>query len=106
MIVMRPNYATNIETPRALRCEIDYLDLSFEAGFALDPDALAARIRPTTRLISLTAPHNPTGVALMTTQQLERVMEIAAGCGAHVLIDEEPYQRHVTHPRHAGGRDA
>jgi aspartate/methionine/tyrosine aminotransferase len=87
MIVVRPNYATNIETPKALRCQIDYLDLNFENAFALDLDALAKLIRPTTRLISLTTPHNPTGVSL-TAAQLTQVLELADRCGAHVLVDE------------------
>ncbi|HET6225266.1 MAG TPA: aminotransferase class I/II-fold pyridoxal phosphate-dependent enzyme, partial [Bacteroidia bacterium] len=30
LIVLRPNYATNIETPKAIGCEIDFIDLSFE----------------------------------------------------------------------------
>jgi aspartate/methionine/tyrosine aminotransferase len=30
LIVLRPNYATNIETPRAIGCEIDFIDLHFE----------------------------------------------------------------------------
>src|SRR3954466_14813991 len=32
LIVLRPNYATNIETPKAIGCEIDFIDLSFEKG--------------------------------------------------------------------------
>lgn len=87
MIVVRPNYATNIETPRALRCAVDFLDLDFDRGFALDLDALAAMIRPTTRLISLTTPHNPTGVSLARAE-IEAVIAIAERCGAHVLVDE------------------
>ena len=30
LIVLRPNYATNLETPRAIGCDISYLDLTFE----------------------------------------------------------------------------
>ena len=87
MIVARPNYATNIETPKALGCEIDYIDLEFDRKFAFDLDDLAARIRPDTRLISLTTPHNPTGVS-MTTDQLAAVIAVAERSGAHLLIDE------------------
>jgi aspartate/methionine/tyrosine aminotransferase len=87
MIVVRPNYATNIATPRGLGCEVDCLDLDFDRAFALDVDALAAKVRPTTRLISLTTPHNPTGVAL-SRETLTRVIALAQACGAHVLIDE------------------
>ena len=84
---MRPNYATNIETPKALSCEIDYLDLDFDKGFALDLDELAARVRSSTRLISLTTPHNPTGVS-MTAEQLSAVVALAERSGARLLIDE------------------
>ena len=87
MIVVRPNYATNIATPRGMGCEVDCLDLEFDNAFALDVDALAARVRPTTRLISLTTPHNPTGVAL-SEQTLARVIALAEACGAYLLVDE------------------
>ncbi len=91
MVVVRPNYATNIETPRAIGCDISYLDLRFEDGFALDLTALAALTRPSTKLISITAPHNPTGVALAEAD-LRAVIAIGEACGApggaHVLVDE------------------
>jgi aspartate/methionine/tyrosine aminotransferase len=87
IVVVRPNYATNIETPRILRCEVDCLDLTFEQGFQLDLERLAAMIRPTTRLISLTTPHNPTGVSL-SAQTVRAVIALAERTGAHVMVDE------------------
>jgi aspartate/methionine/tyrosine aminotransferase len=54
IVVMRPNYATNIETPRAIGCGVDFLDLRFEDGFRFDIERLKALIRPETKLISLT----------------------------------------------------
>jgi aspartate/methionine/tyrosine aminotransferase len=87
IVVVRPNYATNIETPRALKCAIDYLDLGFDHGFALDLDRLRALVRPNTKLISVTTPHNPTGVAL-SAEALKQLVTIAEGCGAYVLVDE------------------
>lgn len=87
IVVVRPNYATNIETPRAIRCAIDYVDLDFERGFALDLDKLKSLARPNTKLISVTTPHNPTGVAL-TAEQLKQIVAIAESCGAYVLVDE------------------
>ena len=87
MIVVRPNYATNIETPRVLKCEVECIDLAFESGFQLDLDRLAAAIRPTTRLISLTQPHNPTGVS-MPAETLRAAIALAERVGAHVLVDE------------------
>jgi len=87
LVVVRPNYATNIETPRAIGCEIGYVDLKFEEGFRLDVDRLEALIRPATKLISVTTPHNPTGVALKEAD-LKRLIAIAEKRGIHLLVDE------------------
>lgn len=87
MIVVRPNYATNIETPRILGCQVETLDLKFEDSFALDLGRLEAMIRPTTKLISLTTPHNPTGVCL-SAADLKAVAEMADRHQVHVLVDE------------------
>jgi aspartate/methionine/tyrosine aminotransferase len=45
LIVVRPNYATNIETPKAIGCEIDYLDVKFEDGFQINWDKLESLIK-------------------------------------------------------------
>lgn len=87
LIVVRPNYATNLETPRAIGCAIDVVDLSFEDDFALDLDRIRRMIRPSTKLISLTTPHNPTGVCL-TAAQLREAASIAADAGCRLLVDE------------------
>ena len=42
IVVVRPNYATNIETPRAIGCDISFIDLKFEDGFRLDLGKVAA----------------------------------------------------------------
>ena len=64
LVVIRPNYATNIETPRAIEADISYLDLTFEDGFRIDPDKLMALVTPRTKYVSITLPHNPTGVTM------------------------------------------
>ncbi|MBA3810466.1 MAG: aminotransferase class I/II-fold pyridoxal phosphate-dependent enzyme [Caulobacteraceae bacterium] len=88
VIVERPNYATNnIVTPRVLGCAVDCLDLDFDRGFALDLDAPAGMAGPETKLISLTTPHNPTGVAL-GADCLRQVIGLAERGGAYVLVDE------------------
>ncbi|TGV62033.1 aminotransferase class I/II-fold pyridoxal phosphate-dependent enzyme, partial [Mesorhizobium sp. M00.F.Ca.ET.149.01.1.1] len=52
LVVVRPNYATNIETPKAIGCAISYVDLDFDNGFAIDLSRVAAAVRPDTGLIS------------------------------------------------------
>tara|TARA_R110001599_G_scaffold353821_1_gene599100 strand:+ start:19262 stop:19633 length:372 start_codon:yes stop_codon:yes gene_type:complete len=44
LIVVRPNYATNIETPRAIGACIHFVDLEFDLGFSLDVEAVARAI--------------------------------------------------------------
>ncbi len=40
VIVARPNYATNLETPRAIGADVAMLDLQHEDGWRVDPDRL------------------------------------------------------------------
>jgi aspartate/methionine/tyrosine aminotransferase len=87
LVVVRPNYATNLETPRAIGCAISFVDLSFEAGFALDFQALEAAITPKTKVISVTCPHNPTGVSL-SLAELQRLVELAKAHGCYLVVDE------------------
>ena len=87
LVVVRPNYATNIATPQAIGCAITFVDLAFANGFRLDLDALAAAIRPNTRLISVTCPHNPTGV-VMPLADLQRLVALAERHGCRLLVDE------------------
>jgi aspartate/methionine/tyrosine aminotransferase len=87
LVVVRPNYATNIETPKAIGCDITYIDLSFEDAFALDTQRIAAAMRPNTRLVSITCPHNPTGT-LITRQQLDQLITLVEGSGCRLLVDE------------------
>lgn len=88
LVVVRTNYATNLETPRAIGAELDVVDLAYDAGWALDLDAVAARVRPgATRLISVTTPHNPTGTVL-SEAELRALVDIAEAAGAVLLVDE------------------
>ena len=94
-IVVRTNYATNLETPRAIGADLDVVDLSFEAGWALDLDEVASKIRPgATRLISVTCPHNPTG-SMLSVDQLKRLVGLAEQAEAVLLVDET--YRDLTH---------
>ncbi|WP_199766678.1 pyridoxal phosphate-dependent aminotransferase [Paracoccus denitrificans] len=87
IVVVRPNYATNIETPRAIGCDITYIDLDFDAGFRLDIDRIEAAIRPETRYVSLTYPHNPSGV-MISEAELREVVALVERKGCLLLFDE------------------
>jgi aspartate/methionine/tyrosine aminotransferase len=91
LIVARPNYATNLETPRAIGAEVETLDLSHEDGWRVDPDRIAAMLRPSTRLVSLTSPHNPTG-QVIREDELRAIVRLVEEHGAARLLLDETYR--------------
>jgi aspartate/methionine/tyrosine aminotransferase len=94
-VIVRTNYATNLETPRAIGAELDIVDVAFEDQWQLDVSRIAARVQPgTTRLISVTCPHNPTGT-MFDLASLHALVELAESSGAVLLVDET--YRDLTH---------
>ena len=87
LIVVHPNYATNLETPRAIGATLRTIDVRFEEGFALDLEKVRAAITPKTRYISVTHPHNPTGACLDDTR-LRGLAALAEEKQLYVLVDE------------------
>lgn len=87
LVVVRPNYATNLETPRALGCEISFIDLKFETGFQLDLNDIKAAIKPNTKIVSITTPHNPTGTG-MSLETLNALVTLTKEKGLILLVDE------------------
>ena len=87
LVVVRPNYATNLETPRAIGCDISFVDLAFETEFRVDCEEIAAAITPRTKFISVTTPHNPSGVSLSETN-LRRLVTLAEARCCLLLVDE------------------
>lgn len=98
LVVLRPNYATNIETPRAIGCDISFVDLSLETGFRYTADNIAAAMTPRTRLVSITNPHNPTG-SVLDEGELKRIVDLVTARGAYLLVDETYRDLTVTAPR-------
>lgn len=87
LIVVRPNYATNIEVPKTIGCSISFIDLLFEEGWKLNPENIESLIQKNTALISITTPHNPTGM-LMREETIDRIIHIAEQYDIFLLIDE------------------
>ncbi len=82
IVVVRTNYATNLETPRAIGADVDIVDLTFEDGWRIDSERIAAHVRPgETRLISVTCPHNPTGT-MLDAADLHELVALAERSGA------------------------
>lgn len=65
------------------------IKLSFETGYRLDPEQVAARLSPRTKLVSIASPQNPSGVQISraAAEALLEVMERLAP-EAILFIDE------------------
>lgn len=87
ILVVRPNYATNVEVPRTVACPMRIVDLRFENGYRLDLEQLASQIDSSTRLISVTYPHNPTGVVIGEAE-LMALIALAENNNCYLLVDE------------------
>ncbi len=87
IVVAKTNYATNIETPRAIGADISFLNLNFDDGFNLDINALEKLVTDKTKLVSLTYPHNPTGV-LINEEKLLELVRLIEKKGTYLLMDE------------------
>lgn len=87
LIVVQPNYATNIDVPKAIGCAISYINLRIEEKWKLNIDAIKKSITGNTKLISITSPHNPTGMVL-SEDELKQVIRIAEEKNIYLLVDE------------------
>ncbi|MFN8570737.1 MAG: pyridoxal phosphate-dependent aminotransferase [Gemmatimonadaceae bacterium] len=98
LVVLRPNYATNIETPRAIGCDISYVELSLENGFRYTAADIAAAMTPQTRLVSITNPHNPTGTVI-EEDEVAQIAALVSERGGYLLVDETYRDLTVARPR-------
>jgi aspartate/methionine/tyrosine aminotransferase len=87
IVVAKTNYATNLETPRAIGAHVSHLPLLFENGYALNLEDLEGLITGNTKLVSLTYPHNPTGVTI-DEPTLMKMISIVEKNKTHLLLDE------------------
>lgn len=87
VLIEFPNYSSNLETPRAIGCQLERLELTLEEGWRVDLDKLERLVGRDTKLISLTHPHNPTGSTL-PADELEQAARLAEKAGTYLLVDE------------------
>jgi aspartate/methionine/tyrosine aminotransferase len=85
-VVITPNYQAAETVPLAL-CPVTGVALDPERGWALDLDAVAAAIRPTTRVVSVNFPNNPTG-KVIDAADFARLARMCDDRGIHLFSDE------------------
>lgn len=85
-IVVTPNYQSMESVPRSL-CDVSGVALREDAGWQLDPDEVAAAIRPNTRLLALNFPNNPTG-AIASPETFAAIVDLCRKHGLYLFSDE------------------
>ncbi len=89
VLVPEPMYVTYPETVAASGARLVPVPLAAERGFALEVEALAARVTGRTRAVLINTPHNPTGTVIPR----ETMSELVALCRQHGLwlVSDEVY---------------
>ncbi|MBP7844784.1 MAG: pyridoxal phosphate-dependent aminotransferase [Proteobacteria bacterium] len=87
ILVEHPNYATNIETPRSIGAEVEFIPLKIENSFAPNLEWILSRIKKNTKLVSLTFPHNPTGTQV-SEAEFKNIVKSITDRGVYLLVDE------------------
>jgi aspartate/methionine/tyrosine aminotransferase len=89
VLLTTPCFPPARTVPEGLGAHIDTVPMSFDDGFRLPLDAIAAALTPRTRLVSLASPQNPAGVRC-TDGELNAVLAAVAekAPDAVVLVDE------------------
>lgn len=87
-----PNARTCME---AVGAKVDEVSVTFDSGYRLDLEAVRATLGPSTKLVSLATPQNPSGVALQT-QEVEALLRLMDEfCPDAFLLLDETYREAV-----------
>lgn len=85
-VVVWPSYQSLYEVARSIGSDVTLVPLG-PADWSLDVDAVAAAIRPNTRVIVVNSPHSPTG-AQLSSDELSRLVALAELHGIWLFSDE------------------
>jgi hypothetical protein len=89
VLLVVPCFPPARTVPEGLGARIDVVRSSFDDGYRLPLDRIAAALGPDTRLVSLASPQNPSGVRL-TEAELRDLVELVNDRAPHavILVDE------------------
>ena len=99
-IVTSPNFPPTLDTLTAFGTNCSRIELTFDAGYALDPDRMKQAIRADTELVHLTSPANPSGTEVPPETVAAIADDLASRAPGAVLVVDESYRqaRHGTRP--------
>ena len=87
VVMMTPNYLSFNGIAEALGAKVNYVPLIKKEKWKWDLETLDAMVGNKTKVISICNPNNPTG-SVLSTNQMEKIIEIARKVGAYLLVDE------------------
>lgn len=87
VLIEQPAYDPILSAAIYLGAQVKRFSRSFEDGYQIIVEDLRRLITPRTRLIVLTSPHNPSGVAI-DQGTLKKIGAQAREAGAFVMVDE------------------
>ena len=93
VVSIMPTYQQLYSIPESFGADVRLLHLCQENDYLPDLDELRRLVTPVTKMICINNPNNPTG-ALMSTELLREIVNIAKSVGAYVMCDE--VYRHLT----------
>jgi aspartate/methionine/tyrosine aminotransferase len=85
-VVLTPNYQSAETVPLSI-CDVTGVALRAEDGWALDLDEVSRALRPSTRLLSVNFPNNPTG-AVPDAATWQQLVGLCADRGITLFSDE------------------
>jgi aspartate/methionine/tyrosine aminotransferase len=86
-VVHCPAYQSHYAVAEAIGASVSPWTGDEGDGWALDPDELERLVRPNTRVVLITSPHNPTGWCV-DRERLEAIVAIARRHGLWLIADE------------------
>jgi aspartate/methionine/tyrosine aminotransferase len=92
VLLATPCFPPARTVPDGLGAPVDVVRLSFDDGYRLPVDRIAAALTPRTRLVSLASPQNPSGVRFTETELRALVAAVAERAPDAVVLLDETYR--------------
>ena len=87
VVIVSPSYQSLETLPKMLGADISFIHLHPAKQWKLQIEDLRAVWRPSTKLLILVSPHNPTGT-LLERDVYETMIQLAKESNAHIFCDE------------------
>jgi aspartate/methionine/tyrosine aminotransferase len=87
LVVERPSYEPLWRVAAGQGVHIDFFERRREDGYAIVVEDMLSRLTPSTRMVAVTNPHNPSGV-LEPASRLDELAAALASRGVWLLVDE------------------